>query len=87
MSDREAHVGYHLLDGGRRAFEAAVGYRPRVSGRIRRMHPFLAVQAVLGPLFLHLMTRPIAERIVGFEMPIDEVADQLSAAILEGMAA
>jgi AcrR family transcriptional regulator len=61
--------------------------RQMEAGRIRRMHPFLAVQAVLGPLFLHLMTRPIAERIVGFEMPIDEVADQLSAAILEGMAA
>jgi AcrR family transcriptional regulator len=57
------------------------------SGRVRRMHPILAVQAVLGPVFVHLLTRPIAERLVGFEMPMDATIDELAAAILEGLAA
>ncbi|HXD74169.1 MAG TPA: glucoamylase family protein, partial [Vicinamibacterales bacterium] len=32
----EAHVGYHLVGDGRRAFEAGVGYRPKLSRRFRR---------------------------------------------------
>ncbi len=34
-SDRAAHVGYHLIDGGRRALEADVAYRPRLANRMR----------------------------------------------------
>jgi AcrR family transcriptional regulator len=55
------------------------------TGRVRRMHPILAVQALMGPIFIHLVTRPIAERIMGFDMPIDEVVDELSATILGGL--
>ena len=56
------------------------------AGLVRRMHPILAVQAVFGPIFLHLLTRPIAARLVGFEMPLDRAVDQLTASILEGLA-
>lgn len=56
------------------------------AGLVRRMHPILAVQAVFGPIFLHLLTRPIAERLVDFEMPLDDVVDELTATILEGLA-
>lgn len=35
-TDRAAHVGYHLLNGGRPGLEADVAFRPRVSVRIRR---------------------------------------------------
>jgi AcrR family transcriptional regulator len=55
------------------------------AGLIRRMHPFLAVQATIGPIAFHLLSRPLAERVVGFTMPIDEVVDQLTASILEGL--
>jgi len=55
------------------------------AGRVRRMHPILAVQALLGPIFVHLLTRPMAERVVGFDMPIDEAVEQLTASILGGL--
>jgi AcrR family transcriptional regulator len=55
------------------------------TGVVRRMDPLLAVQAVLGPIAFHLLSRPLAERVIGFTMPIDEVVDQLTAAILEGL--
>ncbi|MDQ3168543.1 MAG: DUF3131 domain-containing protein, partial [Acidobacteriota bacterium] len=34
--DREAHVGYHLIDHGRRRLEADVAYRPTVAMAVRR---------------------------------------------------
>src|SRR5579864_1539140 len=37
MTDRAAHVGYHLVGDGRRDLEADIGYRPRVSKRPRRL--------------------------------------------------
>ena len=36
MTDRAAHVGYHLVGDGRRDLEADIGYRPRSSRRFRR---------------------------------------------------
>ncbi len=36
MSARPAHVGYHLIDEGRRALEAALGYRPGLRERVYR---------------------------------------------------
>ena len=36
MTDRAAHVGYHLVGEGRRDFELDMGYRPRLSKRARR---------------------------------------------------
>jgi AcrR family transcriptional regulator len=68
---------------------ALAGYLARnmEAGLVRRMHPLLAVQAILGPIAFHLLSRPLAERVVGFTMPIDEVVDQLTATILDGLAA
>jgi cyclic beta-1,2-glucan synthetase len=37
MTDRAAHVGYHLVGDGRRDLEADIGYRPPVSKRVRRL--------------------------------------------------
>jgi AcrR family transcriptional regulator len=70
------------------ALRALGGYLARQMelGRVRRMDPILAVQALLGPIFIHLLTRPIAERLVGFDMPIDEAIDELSNTILAGLA-
>ena len=41
--------------------------------------------ALLGPVFVHLLTRPIAERLVGFDLPLDEAISQLTDSILEGL--
>src|SRR3954467_11696622 len=35
-ADRAAHVGYHLIDGGRRNLEIDVAYRPRLAARLPR---------------------------------------------------
>src|SRR2546428_4352760 len=57
-SDRAAHVGYHLVDRGRRALEADVAYRPRLGHRVRRVvlgHPttvYLGSIALLTGLLL-----------------------------------
>ena len=55
------------------------------AGRIRPMHPILALQAVVGPIFFHLMTRPTVERIVGLPMDPEDAVDQLVATALEGL--
>jgi AcrR family transcriptional regulator len=70
------------------AIQVLAGYLARQmdAGTVRRMHPILAVQAMLGPIFVHLLTRPIAEQLVGFDLPLEEAIDQLSASILEGLA-
>jgi len=57
------------------------------AGRIRRMHPILALQAVVGPIFFHLMTRPTIERLVGLPMDPEAAVDELVLAALEGIAA
>jgi hypothetical protein len=48
------------------------------------MHPVLALQAVVGPIFFHLMTRTTLEGLV--ELPDPESAvDALVLAALEGL--
>ena len=69
------------------ALGALSGYfeRQMQLGTVRRMHPLLAVQAVLGPIAFHLLSRPLAERVVGFDMSVDAVVEQLTAGILDGI--
>ena len=55
------------------------------AGRLRPMHPLLASQMFVGPLFMHLITRPVAKRLAGFDVPLDAAVDSLVAAILEGL--
>jgi AcrR family transcriptional regulator len=56
------------------------------AGRVRRMHPVLALQAVIGPIFFHLMTRPTMERVVGLPMDPKDAVEELVATALEGLA-
>src|SRR5438105_4428483 len=37
------------------------------AGRLRVMHPLLALQLMIGPIFFHLLTRPFAERVLGLD--------------------
>jgi AcrR family transcriptional regulator len=57
------------------------------AGRIRPMHPILALQAFVGPIFFHLMTRPFIERLVSLPMGPEAAVDGLVASALEGLAA
>ena len=47
---RAAHVGYHLIGGGRRTLEADVAYRPRLFRRARRFIFAHAAGAYLGSI-------------------------------------
>jgi AcrR family transcriptional regulator len=55
------------------------------AGLIRPMHPILALQAFVGPIFFHLMTRPVIERIVPLPMDPESAVDELVAEALEGL--
>jgi AcrR family transcriptional regulator len=56
------------------------------AGRLRRMHPVLAFQLLAGPIVAHLLTRPLAESLIGFRVPPSEVIDQIVSAWLRAMA-
>ena len=55
------------------------------AGRIRPMHPILALQAFVGPIFFHLMTRPIIDRVVRLDVDPEVAVDELVVAALEGL--
>src|SRR6266581_1770842 len=88
------------LDGDRGTSEAAVqgqGMRTlplmgrylaaqMAAGRLRRMDPVLAVQALVGPIVLHLLSRPGAASLPGSGMPLEKVVDELVKVWLRAMA-
>jgi AcrR family transcriptional regulator len=55
------------------------------AGRVRRMHPILALQTLVGPIFFHLMTRPMIERLVPLDVELEAAVDDLVAAALEAL--
>ncbi len=54
------------------------------AGRLRRAHPTLAIQAFVGPLFVHVLTRPVlgALPLPGALPPLEETATELAGAWL-----
>jgi hypothetical protein len=50
------------------------------------MHPLLALQSFIGPIFFHLMTRPAAERMLGLEIGGEQAVTELAETWLRGMA-
>jgi AcrR family transcriptional regulator len=56
------------------------------SGRLRQMHPLLALQSFIGPIFFHLMTRPLAERLLGFDIEGEQAVTLLAGNWLRAMA-
>jgi AcrR family transcriptional regulator len=56
------------------------------AGRMRPMHPILAAQAIAAPVAFHLLTRPVAERLVGLQVSEEEAVDQLVRVTLRGLA-
>jgi AcrR family transcriptional regulator len=59
--------------------------REMAAGRLEPMDPLLAVQSFLGPLIFHLLTRPAAKQIVGSDVPLDDVIDELGRAALRSL--
>jgi len=56
------------------------------AGRIRRMHPILAVQALAGPVAFHLLTRQAVERLIGLGVSEEDAVDELVRMMLRGLA-
>jgi AcrR family transcriptional regulator len=56
------------------------------AGRLRRMHPVLALQLLAGPIVAHLLTRPLADARYGFEATEPELLDEIVHAWLRAMA-
>jgi AcrR family transcriptional regulator len=54
-------------------------------GRLRQMHPMLALQSFVGPIFFHLITRPVVERMVGLDIDGEQAVTELAQTWLRAM--
>ena len=79
------------VSGMRPAFSATLGVLAEYMtnqmdiGRMRRMHPLLALQAFIGPIFFHLLSRPVLERFTEIPMTPQEAVDELMTVIVAGL--
>jgi AcrR family transcriptional regulator len=48
------------------------------AGRLRPMHPLLALQAFIGPIFFHLVTREVAAQRLGVQLGVEDAATELA---------
>jgi AcrR family transcriptional regulator len=55
------------------------------AGRMRPMHPLLALQSFAGPMLFHLLTREPAERTIGFDIPVEDAVTELANTWLRAM--
>lgn len=55
-----------------------------VAGRLRKLHPIVAMQLLAGPIVVHELTRPLAG-LVGYRTTEDQFVDQVVAAWLRAM--
>src|SRR5262245_34111378 len=69
------------------ALAALAGYlaEQMEAGRLRRMHPLLALQSLAGPLLLHLITRNLAERMLALDVSREEAVTTLARSWVRGM--
>ena len=56
------------------------------AGRLRTMHPLLALQSFIAPIFFHILTRPIAERVLNLDIDGEQAVKELADAWLRAMA-
>jgi AcrR family transcriptional regulator len=54
-------------------------------GRLRPMHPLLALQSFMGPIFFHVMTRSAAERVLGIDIEGEQAMTELAETWLRAM--
>ena len=56
------------------------------AGRLRQTHPLIALQSFIGPVFFHILTRPLAERVLHLDIEGEAAVTQLAEAWLRAMA-
>ncbi|HZU16945.1 MAG TPA: TetR/AcrR family transcriptional regulator [Candidatus Dormibacteraeota bacterium] len=56
------------------------------AGRLRPLHPVIALQLLVGPIVVHQLTRPLAESLLGFPEPTEQVVDRMVESWLRAMA-
>ncbi|HYM67151.1 MAG TPA: TetR/AcrR family transcriptional regulator [Patescibacteria group bacterium] len=56
-------------------------------GVLRPMSPLLALQAFVGPIFFHLLTRPLAEQVLGLDVDGERAVTELADTWLRAMVA
>jgi AcrR family transcriptional regulator len=93
--DPGSHAGADFQDGAASAMRTlplVAGYlaEQMAAGRLRRTDPVLAVQALTGPIVMHLLMRAPAESQSGgpgrgVALPLGEVVDQLAGSWLRAM--
>jgi len=54
--------------------------------RLRSMHPLIALQAFIGPIFFHILTRPLAERVLHLDVDGEVAVTELAETWLRAMA-
>ncbi len=55
------------------------------SGRLRPMSPLLALQSFIGPIFFHVLTRPLVERVLGIDIDGEQAVTELAEGWLRSM--
>ena len=53
--------------------------------RLRAMHPVVALTSLVGPVLFHLLTRPLLERELALDLPLEETVEQLAQGWLRSM--
>jgi AcrR family transcriptional regulator len=61
--------------------------RQQRAGRIGAVHPLIALQSFIGPIFFHLVSRPAVERLMPLPMTAQEAVDQLVELSVAGLSA
>jgi AcrR family transcriptional regulator len=49
------------------------------AGSLRTMHPVVALTGFIGPVLFHLLSRPLLEREMGYDVPVEDTVTQLAA--------
>jgi hypothetical protein len=57
------------------------------AGRMRSIHPVLALQAFIGPVFFHLLSRPLIERLTDLPMDAEAAVAQLTELSVDALSA
>jgi hypothetical protein len=55
------------------------------AGRLRTMHPVIALTGFIGPVLFHLLSRPLLEREIGYDVPVEDTVTQLAASWVRSM--
>jgi len=55
------------------------------AGRLRMMHPVIALTGFIGPVLFHLLSRSLLERETGYDVPVEDTVTQLAAGWVRSM--